>query len=236
MLLFILISLIPVAAILIWGIIYPLTDYFVRLLAQEVIRRGASSGKKICLTFDDGPDPAYTPELLEILHAADIPAVFFLVGRKAEIHPELVGNILAAGHEVGSHTYEHRHAYLMLWKRSVTAITRGITSLETITGKPLVYFRPPWGALNLFQYLLLKKTGLKVVLWTANAADWDIRTGPDRIMERLRKKVKPGTIIVLHDSGGDPGAPRNMLNALPGIIDGFQTNGYKFVPLKEILQ
>ena len=231
-----LLILIPLLLFAAWGIIYPFTDYYVRLFAPEVIRQGTSPEKKICLTFDDGPDPAYTPDLLEILHAADIPAVFFLVGRKAERHPELVRDIVSAGHEIGSHTYEHRHAYGLFRNRSKAAVTQGITSLEIITGDPLIYFRPPWGALNLFQYKRLKKTGLKVVLWTANAGDWDIRNSPETIKKRLERKVQSNSIIVLHDSGGDPGAPRNMLMALPGIIAGFQSNGYQFVSLKEILK
>jgi peptidoglycan/xylan/chitin deacetylase (PgdA/CDA1 family) len=217
-----------------WGVIYPFTDYFVRLLAPEIIRQGTSKEKKICLTFDDGPDPLYTPVLLQLLQTADIPAVFFLVGRKAENHPELVKAILSAGHEIGAHTYYHRHAYSLFLKRSLDTIRQGVKSLQTITGKPLVYFRPPWGALNLFQYLYAKKMGYKVVLWTANAGDWDIQTQPHQIIERLVRKTKPGTIIVLHDSGGDPGAPRNTMNALPGVIEYFKTHGYQFVSLQEI--
>lgn len=231
MLLLIFVSLFLVVA---WVVIYPLTDYYVRLAAPDVIKQGSVSGKKICLTFDDGPDPLNTPDLLKILQTADIPAAFFLVGRKAENHPELVKAIKAAGHEIGGHTYYHRHAYLMFLKKSLATISRGTPAIETITGQPLVYFRPPWGALNLFQYLLLKKLGFNVVLWTANAVDWDIRTGPQQIAKRLQTNALPGSIIVLHDSGGDPGAPRNMLQALPGIITYFQTNGYQFVSLQEI--
>jgi peptidoglycan/xylan/chitin deacetylase (PgdA/CDA1 family) len=215
-------------------VIYPVTDYYARLVAKGVIKRGDGLGKKICLTFDDGPDPMNTPELLEILKTADIPAVFFLVGRKAERHPELVRAIGSAGHEIGAHTYYHRHAYSMFLKQSLSTIIQGLPPLENITGKPPVYFRPPWGALNLFEYLFLKKMRLKIVLWTANAADWDIRTSPEQIVKRLQTKVAPGSIIVLHDSGGDPGAPRNTLKALPGVIAYFQNSGYRFVSLQEI--
>lgn len=229
-----LLIIIPLFLLLTWGLIYPLTDFYVRFIAPDVIKRGNTLEKKICLTFDDGPDPVNTPALLKILQTAGIPAVFFLVGRKAEEHPELVTDIMAAGHEIGAHTYYHRHAYLMFLKKSLATITRGIPAIETITRRPLVYFRPPWGALNLFQYLFLKKKGGKVVLWTANARDWDIRTGSKQIVERLQAKTAPGSIIVLHDSGGDPGAPQNMLKALPDIIAYFQTHGYRFVTLDEI--
>jgi len=220
--------------VLLWGLLYPLTDFFIRFLAPNIIRKGNTPGKNICLTFDDGPDPQHTPVLLKILQTADIPAVFFLVGRKAESHPELVAAIMAAGHEIGGHTYYHRHSYLMFFKKSRITITKGKLALEQITKNPLVYFRPPWGALNLFQYLFLKKLGLKIVLWTVNARDWNIRTGSGRIRDRLRAGTGAGSIIVLHDSGGDPGAPPNMLQALPDIITDFKANGYRFVSLHEI--
>jgi peptidoglycan/xylan/chitin deacetylase (PgdA/CDA1 family) len=229
-----LLIIIPVFLVLTWGCLYPLTDYYVRFIAPDIIKQGKAPGKKICLTFDDGPDPLNTPVLLKILQTAAIPAAFFLVGRKAEKYPELVEAIKAGGHEIAAHTYYHRHAYLMFLKKSLATITRGKTAIEAITGQPLVYFRPPWGALNLFQYLFLKKMRCQVVLWTANARDWDIRTGPDQIRERLKVKTAPGSIIVLHDSGGDPGAPQNMLQALPEIIADFQANGYRFVSLQEI--
>lgn len=229
-----LLMIILLCLVLIWCVIYPITDYYVRLVARGVIKRGNGTGKKICLTFDDGPDPMNTPELLKILKTADIPAVFFLVGRKAERHPELVKAIMAAGHEIGSHTYYHHHAYFMFLKQSLSTIFQGLPPIETITGKPPVYFRPPWGALNLFEYLYLRKMRLKIVLWTANAGDWDIRTSPEQIAKRLQARVTPGSIIVLHDSGGDPGAPQNTLKALPGVITYFKTHGYRFVSLQEI--
>lgn len=229
-----LLIIIPLCLLSIWCVIYPITDYYVRFVAKDVIKQGNVPGKKICLTFDDGPDPMHTPDLLKILQTADIPAVFFLVGRKAERHPELVTAIMAAGHEIGVHTYYHRHAYLMFLKRSLSTITQGLMAIESLTGKPPVYFRPPWGALNLFQYLLLKKMRLKVILWTANAVDWDIRTSPEQIVKHLQTKATSGSIIVLHDSGGDPGAPQNTLKALPDVIAYFLTNGYRFVSLQEI--
>lgn len=220
--------------VLLWGLLYPFTDFWIRFLAPDIIKKGNTTGKKICLTFDDGPDPQNTPVLLNILQTADIPAVFFLVGRKAENHPELVAAIMTAGHEIGAHTYYHCHSYSMFFKKSRATITMGKLVLEQITKKPVVYFRPPWGALNLFQFLFLKKMGLKIVLWTVNARDWDIRTRPDQIMSRLLAGTGAGSIIVLHDSGGDPGAPQQMLQALPELITYFKANGFRFVSLQEI--
>jgi peptidoglycan-N-acetylglucosamine deacetylase len=227
-------AVIIISAILLWSIIYPVTDFYTRFLAPDVIKKGTLPGKKICLTFDDGPDPRYTPALLKILQEAGIPAVFFLVGWKSETHPDLVRKIREAGHEIGLHTYYHRHSYLMFIDKSVTTIRKGSRILTKITNRSPFFFRPPWGALNLFQYVYARKLGLKIVLWTANARDWEARTQPNQIVDRLSGKVGPGSIIVLHDSGGDPGTPQNTLKALPDIIAYFKSNGYQFVSLQAI--
>jgi peptidoglycan-N-acetylglucosamine deacetylase len=222
------------AFIVIWGIIYPGTDYWMRLFSSYTIKKGHSNVPKICLTFDDGPNPEITPLVLDILAKNRIPATFFLVGYRAEHSPELVRRMLANGNEIGVHTYDHYHAYQLLVKKSITTILQGKQILEDITGQSVIWFRPPWGAMNMFQLLLIKKLNLRVVLWTANAVDWNERTTPAMILERLRKTVRPGSILVIHDAGGDPGAPENMLKALPEIIEQFQAKGYQFETLTNI--
>ena len=222
--------------IIIWSIIYPLTDFSVRFLARRVVREGNTDGRKICLSFDDGPDPVYTPSLLSILKEASVPATFFLVGAKAELAPGLVKRIMAEGHEIGAHTYYHKHAYLMFLKKSLETVGKGKKALDKITGQNLVWFRPPWGALNLFEYLYLKHLKMEIVLWSANAHDWEITTGALGVLNNLKDKVKPNTIIVLHDSGGDPGAPANMLQALPELILSLKTAGFQFVTLSRIME
>lgn len=220
--------------VLFWLLIYPCTDYYVRFLARTVIKKGKIDGKKICLSFDDGPDPFYTPLLLTILKENQTRAAFFLIGAKAEKAPELVRRIIAERHEIGVHTFYHKHAYLMFFKRSLDNISKGIKALEKITNQSLIWFRPPWGALNLFEFLYLRRLKLNIVLWSANAADWDIKTGVAGILNNLRKRVGPNSIIVLHDSGGDSGAPRNMLQALPELIVSLKKEGFQFVTLSEI--
>jgi peptidoglycan/xylan/chitin deacetylase (PgdA/CDA1 family) len=220
--------------IAVWAIIYPITDYWLRWFSPAVIKKGLTQEFKICLTFDDGPNPEVTPLVLDILAENHVPAVFFLVGYRAERSPELVQRILANNHEIGIHTFDHRHAYRMFFKKSICTICQGKRVLEKISAGSVIWFRPPWGALNLFQYLLLKHLRVKVVLWTANAVDWDLRTTPAQIVERLRRKLSPGCIIVIHDAGGDPGATRNMLEALPVVIQQCQAQGYCFETLTNI--
>lgn len=226
---------IGIIIILIWGVIFPLIDLYVRFLSRKVIKKGPGTGIKVCLTFDDGPDQRYTPEVLKILKETQVPAVFFLVGAKAKQLPDLVRRIESEGHQIGCHTYYHRNAYLLSPWKSLDTIRKGREAIETITGKPLCWFRPPWGALNLFQYCFLQQSGLRIVLWNANARDWKKKTGVSGIFELLIKRVKPNSIIVLHDSGGEAGAPENTVAALPGIIKNLQTKGYCFVTLEEVL-
>lgn len=221
--------------VLIWGLVFPLTDLYARFVTKKVIKKGLGIRTNVCLTFDDGPDQRYTPEVLRILKEMQISATFFLVGAKAEQAPDLVRKIESEGHEIGCHTYYHRHAYLLSPWKSLVTIGKGKETIETIIGKPLRWFRPPWGALNLFQYLFLQQIGLQIVLWSANACDWEKKTGASGIFKLLMKRVKPNTIIVLHDSGGEAGAPENTVAALPGIIRKLQTEGYNFVTLTEAL-
>lgn len=227
---------IGISIILLWGLVFPFTDWYVRFISRRTIKKGSGKGTKICLSFDDGPDPRYTPEVLKILREFKVPAVFFLVGSKAERSPNLVKRIEAEGHQIGCHTYFHRHAYLLSPWKSIATISEGRQAIEKITGKPISWFRPPWGAVNLFQYRFLKRLGLQIVLWSANARDWNKRTGASGIYELLLKKVKPNSIVVLHDSGGQRGAPENTVAALPGVIKWLQNNGYTFVSLEETLE
>lgn len=220
--------------IALWFLIYPGTDYYNRWLAGWVVKEGCLADQVISLTFDDGPDECYTPQVLDILDKFRVPAAFFLVGDRAEKNPELVSRILKAGHTIGLHTQEHHHAYLMGFRSSVLSLKQGKETIERITGQALHWFRPPWGALNIFQSFWAKRLKLKIVLWSANAQDWDIKTGVNGIVNRLQQRVRRNSIIVIHDAGGDPGAPANMIRALPQIIDYLQKQGFRFVTLNEI--
>jgi peptidoglycan/xylan/chitin deacetylase (PgdA/CDA1 family) len=230
------ISIIGIILFLAWLVIYPGTDYYTRLCDSSVLKRGNPGQWKLHLSFDDGPDPDYTPFVLQVLRENQIKASFFLIGRKAERHSELVAQILSAGHEIGIHTYHHCHAYRMFAKKSWTTVNDGCRSLQALTGSPPTWFRPPWGAANLFERWAAKRNGMKLVLWTANAQDWLLKTSPRMIVERLARQVKPGVLIVLHDSGGEPGAPAQMLQALPETIRNLKAAGYRFVSLSELNQ
>lgn len=133
-----------------WGIIYPFTDYFTRLCNPWVLKRGELSEKTVHFSFDDGPDPKYTLALLEVLKFYQVPASFFLIGKKAETHPEIVAKIVEYGHEIGWHTYFHQHAYRMFFHKSKASIHKGIGIPPSLGGGSLTWFRPPWGGFKPF--------------------------------------------------------------------------------------
>lgn len=183
------------------------------------------------LTFDDGPDPQYTPQLLDLLKAYDCKATFFVLGSKAEQHPELIRRMHEEGHLIGLHNYSHRANALMTPRRVRKQIDDAVQAVESITGEKPVYYRPPWGVINLFDFLLLKR--FHMVLWSLIVGDWRSRGGKDKIKRRLLSKVRNGAVIVLHDSGQTFGAnkdaPGFMLEALQEFVEEMKRQKYTFL-------
>lgn len=176
-------------------------------------------GPGTVLTFDDGPDPVYTPALLDLLDCRGIKAVFFLVGEKARAHPELVTEILGRGHQIGLHGQVHQHAWLMGPVRTWQLWDQGKAELERLSGRPVEWVRPPWGVFNLVTWLWFRRRRLKAVLWTAEGRDWRERD-PHKINGRILRRIDEGSILDLHDQGRKKiNAPRHMLWALEEILD-----------------
>ena len=161
---------------------------------------------EIALTFDDGPNPAWTPRLLETLAAHEIRATFFLLGSRAQAEPELVRRIAAAGHLIGNHSWSHPNLALTARSRIREELARTCLTLEEITGAPVKFFRPPFGARRPFVLRSARALGMEPVLWNAITNDWS-EPSAERIALRLATLIvrnqKRGfaTNIVLHDGG-----------------------------------
>jgi peptidoglycan-N-acetylglucosamine deacetylase len=155
----------------------------------------------VCLTLDDGPDPVTTPQVLRILAEQDAKAVFFLIGKKAARHPELVQQIQAAGHEIGNHSQTHPAAWF--WALPPWSMWREVAqcqqTLRRITGQQPQWFRPPVGHHNVFLAAILRTLGLRMMIWNARGYDAVART-TDVVMERLKPGLNPGAILLLHES------------------------------------
>ncbi|TJY43507.1 polysaccharide deacetylase family protein [Cohnella pontilimi] len=207
-----------------------------RIFGFRVFLRGRTE-REIALTFDDGPDPDYTPKLLDLLKRYGAKATFFVVGSHAEQWPEVVARIHREGHVIGIHNYVHHSNWLMRPKTVKKQIERTSEIINRITGVRPHYYRPPWGIVNIFDYRRLGH--LQIVLWTSIFGDWRKRMGADRLYRRMRQKLRPGEVFVLHDCGrtfgADIEAPAQTIVALERILQDGQQAGYRFVGVDEMI-
>jgi peptidoglycan-N-acetylglucosamine deacetylase len=161
---------------------------------------------EMAVTFDDGPNPAWTPRLLEMLASHQVRATFFLLGGYAQAEPGLVKRIAAAGHLVGNHSWSHPDLALASRARIREELMRTRETLEQITGIPVRYFRPPYGSRRPATLAIARELGMTPVLWNAMTTDWSETSG-ELIAKRLRAKIDGLTRrgravnIVLHDGG-----------------------------------
>jgi peptidoglycan/xylan/chitin deacetylase (PgdA/CDA1 family) len=199
-----------------------------------VIKRGPRR-PQVALTFDDGPDPAHTPRILEALGDAGVRAAFFLVGRHVEAAPEIARAIAAAGHDLGNHTYSHRHLWTLGPRASREEVDRGSLAIADATGQAPRYFRPPWGTFNWAAYARAGQIGETRVLWSVRPEGWLAAAPAGRMTAFVVARAHPGAIVDLHDRGGHPSTPAETCAALPAMIAGLRDRGFEVVPLRELL-
>jgi peptidoglycan/xylan/chitin deacetylase (PgdA/CDA1 family) len=188
-----------------------------RCLYPEALFRIETSEKILCLTFDDGPDPESTAELLDILSGFKIKALFFCEGRRAEKYPLLVARIIEEGHLIGNHGYNHLNG----WLCPVKKYCNDIYSASQFTSGTL--FRPPYGRIRLKQYWQLRRQ-FRIVFWDVMSYDFDDDFGAARSLKILLKKIRPGSVIVLHDKPGS-----SSLKILSEFLSIIETRRYKFI-------
>lgn len=182
----------------------------------------------VALTFDDGPQPAYTPQILRILEEHGVTATFFVIGRNAKRYPELLRKIHSAGHALGNHTFSHV---------KLTAVRNGALREEVErtgeiilqeTGVKTALFRPPFGAFDARSLAELAIRRLEVVLWSVDSRDW-VTPVPQEIRHNVESTAQAGAIILLHD------VHPQTVQALPGIIEVLKAKGYGFVTVPEMI-
>jgi len=192
------------------------------------LRSVPGAGKRVAITFDDGPFPEWTERYLRVLEVTQTPATFFMVGKQAAGHPELVKVVLAGGHEVASHSWRHANLSKVSVADAEADLRRAATGLEQITGEPVKYFRPPYGALSPNLLDATKKTGAQTVNWSVDPHDWS-NPGPQVIVQRVMASVHEGSIILLHEA--HPGT----LTALPILIKKLRYQGYELVTVSDLI-
>src|SRR5881409_3152663 len=200
--------------------------------------QGAGGEHQVAITFDDGPDPRWTPQILDILKAANAKAAFFLVGVNAERYPGLVRRIVNEGHEIGNHTYYHPNLALCWPEHIRLELNATQLLLETITGRATTLFRPPYAAdtgptqlSELAPLKIAEDLNYLVVLESIDPQDW-AKPGADIILQRVKQQRRDGSIILLHDAGGDR---EQTVEALPRILDYLKTRGDSIVSISTLL-
>lgn len=189
------------AVIIAAGFVLFYCSYQIRLGAYvRTLCRNRAAGRVVALTFDDGPDPEMTPRVLDLLRERGVRATFFLVGAKAERHPELVRRIAAEGHDTGIHTWEHAAGFPMRSSWAMTAdILRCRESLRQIAGVETHLFRPPFGVTNPMIGDMVRRMGYTVIGWSIRSLD--TLAGPrGKVVERIRRQLHDGAVILLHDN------------------------------------
>ena len=238
------------------GRITPQVDTAEMLISEEnydslpssyVIRKyGQSKGKQVVLTFDDGPDPKYTPQILDILGQEHVPGSFFLVGINAENNIPLVKRIYNEGYEIGNHTFTHPNIATVSTQRANIEMESTRLLIEAITGHSTILFRAPFNADfepgtidELIPVALARKKNYLDIGESIDPEDWEPGVSADTIVARviqIKKRLDANDIngiILLHDAGGD--SRKATVAALPRIIKYFKDNGYQFTTIADLL-
>lgn len=183
-----------------------------------------ASSKYVVLTFDDGPDPRWTPEILDILDEYDAKATFFELGKDVAAHPELTRKVHADGHSVQNHTWSHPD----LRKLSAASFSNQVKNtdrqIRDQTGATPRCLRPPYGAVNSTVTKRAAALGKTLTLWSIDSRDWT-RPGKAAIQHRVLTGVRSGSVILFHDGGGDRS---QTVAALPAILKALKSKGYSF--------
>jgi peptidoglycan-N-acetylglucosamine deacetylase len=194
-------------------------------LLQEHVSCTGTRGRDIALTIDDGPDPAYTPQVLALLQRLGITATFCVVGARASKHPELVIAAAQAGHRIANHTQTHTFLQRQPPARVREEISRATDAIVAATGHPPAIFRAPGGLWSKTVFAECQAQGLRPLGWSVDPRDWS-RPGTLAIVRTLLTQTRPGSIILDHDGGGDRSQTVQALTvALPRLLDA----GYRFV-------
>ncbi|MBQ8403642.1 MAG: polysaccharide deacetylase family protein [Clostridia bacterium] len=190
-----------------------------------------SCGKKIALTFDDGPHPYKTLKILDLLDKYGVKATFFIIGSNAEYHPEIVAEEAARGHELANHSYSHAKLSVMTEEEIRGEIELSDKIIEKASGITPKLFRPPEGAYSENVVKVASELGKSTIIWTVDTLDW-AKTPRDTIVENVKTSVTSGSIILFHDFTNKD---THTFEALEILIPYLQEQGYEFVTVSELL-
>jgi len=197
--------------------------------AQATITRVRTARPVLAMTFDDGPHPSLTPQLLDILSQRQIRATFFVIGSRVAHQPALARRIAEAGHEIGNHTWSHPSLSGLSDASVLSQIDRTSQAVYDAVGRPPVLLRPPYGNLQARQRLMVHAArNLPTVLWSVDPEDWR-RPGAAVVTERIVSRSHPGAVILAHD------IQSGTVRAMPATLDRLIARGYQFATVSELI-
>ena len=196
------------------------------------LTHGNAAQPEVALTFDDGPNPYYTPRVLAVLQRYHVPATFFCVGYLVARYPQLVRQEQVAGYVVGDHSWSHPALPLLTPSQIRRQLSRTADTLQYVLGVRPTFFRPPYGIYDAQVLVQANRLGLTVVMWNDDPRDWS-QPGTKEIITQVLYQAGNGSIILLHDGGGNRS---QTVAALPTIITSLRQRGFTFVTLEELVQ
>jgi peptidoglycan/xylan/chitin deacetylase (PgdA/CDA1 family) len=194
--------------------------------------------RKIALTYDDGPNDPYTPQLMDVLAKHEVRATFFLIGRFVSRRPDIVRDLVKAGHIVGNHTYTHPP---LIFETSVQVRIQLVScrqAIEDAVGQHSNLFRPPYGGRRPGVFRIARELGLQPIMWNAIGYDWLDSATPQNIERNVAKSIRGGDVVVLHDGGHKQlGIDRSRTVAATDLlITRYKAEGYEFVTIPELME
>lgn len=209
------------------------------LVRKDTFYRAAVQDKVVALTFDDGPSAEWTPLVLDELKKAGVKATFFMLGTHVRLFPAVARRVAAEGHEIGNHSLDHHGIFFYTVAEAEREVREGEKAIREVTGITTTYFRPPKAWINNEEKAAFARMGYRVVLWSLNSKDW-VTFDDKYIVSFLARNVRPGDIILFHDSGsvvGVEGGDRHeTVSAIPRLVEKLKARGYRFVTISEMLR
>jgi peptidoglycan/xylan/chitin deacetylase (PgdA/CDA1 family) len=198
------------------------------------ILNGTPSRRQVALTFDDAPDDRFTPQILDVLKREGVKATFFVVGARAEAHPDIVRRMVREGHVIGNHSYNHANLPKLGDAEFRDQVKRTDRIIRSFTGYSPTFLRPPYGNINENQILWLASEHKKIINWNVDSLDWKSLSAK-QVETNVLSHVHPGSIVLQHSAGGTGEDLSGTVEALPGIIRKLRSDGVRLVTVPELL-
>jgi peptidoglycan/xylan/chitin deacetylase (PgdA/CDA1 family) len=232
---FVLIVVVSAAAVVVFCIFF---DQAV-LTRKGTIYRVKTNHKQVVLTFDDGPSPVWTPQILAELTKADIKATFFMIGHHVKKYPEIANRVVEEGHTIGNHGYAHSVLMYYTLEELEEEIKYTELVIKNITGETTKYFRPPKAWLRTSEKQKINSMGYQVILWSLNSKDW-VSFDHRQMVNFIARRVRNGDILLFHDSGHvfktEGGDRSQTVKAIPLLARALREKGFDFVSIDDLLR